>query len=329
MRATLLDELGKQYVITARAKGVSERRLLFRYPVRVAVNPVVSTIGWLLPETISGATLTAIVLSLPTVGPCAAARAGGAGHVPGGQHGDAAERARHPGHAHLGPAAGGGGPAHSVRAAGHRMRGIVLFGRRPGREAARSGTPKRTTWASSWVLMRRKFLRHKLAIAGGCVLLVFYVVGAGFSGFFSTADIARRNPDHALAPPQRIHLFHEGRLRGAVRVRHRGQDQPPRPFGAPTWRSAAPSIRSAFSRRGTSTGCSGCSTPRPASWGWRSRARCFLFGTDNLGRDIYSRTLAGARISLTIGLVGGRAELRARARCSAGCPATSAAPRTC
>jgi peptide/nickel transport system permease protein len=69
MRATLLDELGKQYVITARAKGVSERRLLFRYPVRVAVNPVVSTIGWLLPETISGATLTAIVLSLPTVGP--------------------------------------------------------------------------------------------------------------------------------------------------------------------------------------------------------------------------------------------------------------------
>ena len=69
MRATLLDELGKQYVITARAKGVSERSLLFRYPVRVAVNPVVSTIGWLLPETISGATLTAIVLSLPTVGP--------------------------------------------------------------------------------------------------------------------------------------------------------------------------------------------------------------------------------------------------------------------
>ena len=69
MRATLLDELGKLYVITARAKGVSERSLLFRYPVRVAVNPVVSTIGWLLPETISGATLTAIVLSLPTIGP--------------------------------------------------------------------------------------------------------------------------------------------------------------------------------------------------------------------------------------------------------------------
>ena len=69
MRATMLDELRKQYVITARSKGVEERRLLFKYPVRIAVNPLVSTIGWLLPEIISGATVTAIVLSLPTTGP--------------------------------------------------------------------------------------------------------------------------------------------------------------------------------------------------------------------------------------------------------------------
>ena len=69
MRATMLDELRKQYVITARSKGVEEQRLLFKYPVRIAVNPLVSTIGWLLPEIISGETVTAIVLSLPTVGP--------------------------------------------------------------------------------------------------------------------------------------------------------------------------------------------------------------------------------------------------------------------
>ena len=69
MRACLLDELGKQYVITARAKGVSERRLLFKYPVRLAVNPLVSTIGWLLPTIISGEAITAIVLNLPTTGP--------------------------------------------------------------------------------------------------------------------------------------------------------------------------------------------------------------------------------------------------------------------
>ena len=69
MRGTMLDELGKQYVITARAKGVSEKKLLFKYPVRLAINPIVSTIGWQLPRIISGATITAIVLSLPTMGP--------------------------------------------------------------------------------------------------------------------------------------------------------------------------------------------------------------------------------------------------------------------
>jgi peptide/nickel transport system permease protein len=69
MRGTLLDELGKQYVITARAKGVPERTLLFKYPVRVAINPIVSTIGWQLPNIVSGSTIVAIVLSLPTTGP--------------------------------------------------------------------------------------------------------------------------------------------------------------------------------------------------------------------------------------------------------------------
>jgi len=58
-----------QYVITARAKGVRERTLLFKYPVRVAINPVISTIGWMLPGIISGEAITAIVLSLPTIGP--------------------------------------------------------------------------------------------------------------------------------------------------------------------------------------------------------------------------------------------------------------------
>jgi len=69
MRGCLLDELRKQYVITARAKGVAERTLLFKYPVRIAINPIISTIGWMLPAIISGETITAIVLSLPTTGP--------------------------------------------------------------------------------------------------------------------------------------------------------------------------------------------------------------------------------------------------------------------
>lgn len=69
MRSCLLDELKKQYVITARAKGVAERTLLFKYPVRMAVNPIISTLGWTLPTIVSGETITAIVLSLPTTGP--------------------------------------------------------------------------------------------------------------------------------------------------------------------------------------------------------------------------------------------------------------------
>jgi peptide/nickel transport system permease protein len=69
MRGSLLDELRKHYVITARAKGVAEQTLLFKYPVRAALNPIVSTIGWTLPGIFSGSTITAIVLNLPTQGP--------------------------------------------------------------------------------------------------------------------------------------------------------------------------------------------------------------------------------------------------------------------
>jgi peptide/nickel transport system permease protein len=69
LRANLLDELHKPYVTTARAKGLLERKLVWKYPVRVALNPFVSTVGWQLPNLISGTTITAVVLSLPTTGP--------------------------------------------------------------------------------------------------------------------------------------------------------------------------------------------------------------------------------------------------------------------
>jgi len=69
MRANLLDELRKPYVVTARAKGLSENRAILKYPVRVALNPFASTIGYLLPFVISGSIIVSMVLSLPTVGP--------------------------------------------------------------------------------------------------------------------------------------------------------------------------------------------------------------------------------------------------------------------
>ncbi len=69
MRGNLLDELHKQYVVTARAKGVRPFKLLLKYPVRIALNPFISSIGYLFPQLISGGAIVAIVLSLPMVGP--------------------------------------------------------------------------------------------------------------------------------------------------------------------------------------------------------------------------------------------------------------------
>jgi len=69
MRANLLDQLEMPYVVTARAKGISPLRLLLKYPVRLAINPVVSTLGWMLPWLISGSVIVAHVLNLPTTGP--------------------------------------------------------------------------------------------------------------------------------------------------------------------------------------------------------------------------------------------------------------------
>lgn len=69
MRANLLDELRKPYVVTARAKGLPQHRVIMKYPVRAAMNPFASTIGYLFPFLVSGSIIVSLVLSLPTVGP--------------------------------------------------------------------------------------------------------------------------------------------------------------------------------------------------------------------------------------------------------------------
>lgn len=68
-RANLIDELRKPYVSMARSKGISEVKTILKYPMRIALNPFLSTIGWLLPSLIAGETITAVVLGLPTAGP--------------------------------------------------------------------------------------------------------------------------------------------------------------------------------------------------------------------------------------------------------------------
>ncbi len=69
LRANLLDELRKPYVVAARSRGLSEPRLLIKYPVRLALSPLLSTVGWVLPALISSGEVVAIVLSLQTIGP--------------------------------------------------------------------------------------------------------------------------------------------------------------------------------------------------------------------------------------------------------------------
>jgi peptide/nickel transport system permease protein len=69
MRASLLDELKKPYVITARAKGLGELHILLKYPLRFALNPLASTILYIFPAIVSGETITGVVLNLPTIGP--------------------------------------------------------------------------------------------------------------------------------------------------------------------------------------------------------------------------------------------------------------------
>ncbi len=69
LRANLLDELRKQYVVTGRAKGLPRRRLLLKYPLRMALNPFIADIGNLLPQVVSGSVIVSAVMSLPTTGP--------------------------------------------------------------------------------------------------------------------------------------------------------------------------------------------------------------------------------------------------------------------
>lgn len=69
LRASLLDELKKQYVTTARAKGLPEWRVIWQYPIRIAFNPIISTIGWMLPAIVGGELVVSMVLNIPTVGP--------------------------------------------------------------------------------------------------------------------------------------------------------------------------------------------------------------------------------------------------------------------
>ena len=157
--------------------------------------------------------------------------------------------------------------------------------------------------ASSWTLMRRNLFKHRLAIVGGGILLVLYVIGAVAPGFFSTYDIFERNNDYILAPVQRIRIFHEGRLSRPFIYRLEAGRNPEtlrRIYAAD--KTATFPVR--FFVPGSEYKLFGVFSTAIHFMGVEAPGTLFLFGTDDLGRDMFSRTLHGARISLTIGLVG-------------------------
>ena len=156
--------------------------------------------------------------------------------------------------------------------------------------------------ASQWQLMRRKFLKHKLAIFGGIILVIFYIV-AMFCEFFSTQGMYKRHTAYIYCPPQRIHFFDESRfnLRPFIYGLKRTIDPE-------TWRRVYVEDKTKkfplyFFVRGDEYKLWNL-FPIDIHFFGIEEGTIFLFGTDNLGRDLFSRNLYAARISLSIGLVG-------------------------
>ena len=169
--------------------------------------------------------------------------------------------------------------------------------------ARETSAEERYYLASQWQLMRRKFTRHKLAIIGGVVLAIFYIA-AIFCEFFAPYGMRERNPDRNYAPPQILRFVDAD---GGFHVR-------PFVYGLTetrdpeTWRDIYTLDRSQrfplqLFVRGDPYRMWGIFQSDLHLFGVQGE-RVFLFGTDTLGRDLFSRTLYGARISLSIGLVG-------------------------
>ena len=156
--------------------------------------------------------------------------------------------------------------------------------------------------ASSWTLIRRRFLKHRLAVIGSLILLAIYLLAA-FAGFFAVADTYQRHPDHMFAPPTRVRLLHEGRLQrpfvyGLQVGRH------PETL-APIYEDDTQQLYPLrFLVHGHEYKVIGLFPSTLHFMGVEEPGLIFLFGTDSLGRDMLSRVLSGARISLSIGLVG-------------------------
>ena len=175
----------------------------------------------------------------------------------------------------------------------------------PGAAAAtvRETAAQEAYWmASQWQLMWRKFRRHHLALVGGAVLILFYLLGI-FCDFFSPYTIRERFQGLQNHPPSRIHWLADGRLVWPY-VYPTVQTLDPQTFEATFTEITDIRYPIRFFTAGEEYRLLGLFRTRVRLYRVERPAGIFLFGTDALGRDLLSRTLCGARISLSIGLVG-------------------------
>lgn len=177
-----------------------------------------------------------------------------------------------------------------------------LFEEPKKRSAPRSDKGESYYMASSAQLVWRSFKKHKLGLISAFVLLAMYIIAA-LAGFFGPYGAWQRHPEHVLAPPTRIHLFDQGKLVGPF-VYGYVQGTDPETLARTYEEDTTQVSRLRLFVRGEPYKLAGLFETDLHFFGVEDPGVIFLFGTDTLGRDVFSRILQGARVSLSIGLLG-------------------------